>query len=106
MAFEALAHRATARQATRLEHRPFEIAAPLSIKSGSVTRHQVELVGVALQGAHELHGVAALGEHAIEGTVEGDKLAVEGGSDHVVDADRRSVTQHRQSIVERDRLAA
>ena len=61
---------------------------------------------MALQGAHELHGIAALGEHAIERAVEGHKLAVEGGGDDVVDADRRGVAQHGQRIVERDRLAA
>ena len=65
MVLEAPPHRAAARQAARLEHRRLEVAA-----LGDVARHQMELVGMALQGAHQLHGIAAFGEHAIERAVE------------------------------------
>jgi hypothetical protein len=46
MALEALAHRPTARQAARLEHRSFQGAAFRDMAS-----HEMELVGMALQGA-------------------------------------------------------
>ncbi len=101
MALEALAHRSTARQAARLEHRSFQVAAFRDMAS-----HEMELVGMALQGADELHRIAALREHAIESAVERHKLAVEGGGDDVVDADGGGVAQHGDRIVERHGLAA
>jgi hypothetical protein len=54
MALEALAHRSAARQATRLEHRGFQVAALRGMGG-----HEMELVGMTLQGAHELHRIAA-----------------------------------------------
>ena len=60
MPLEALPHRAAARQAARPEHRALEAAAP------GVAGDEVELIGMALQRAHELHRVAALGEHPYE----------------------------------------
>ena len=61
---EALADRAEARQAARLEHRRVGRHA-LVDHSGD----QVELVGVALQRAHQLNVVAALGEHLVSAAV-------------------------------------
>src|SRR5258708_36009557 len=101
MALEALAHRPAARQATRLEHRAFQAAAV-----GGVAGHEMELVGMALQSAHQLHGVAALGEYTLERAVERYKLAVEGGGDDVVDADGGAVAQDRKRIAPGDALGA
>src|SRR5262245_3745641 len=97
MPFEALTHRAAPRQPARLEHRALETSA-----IGRMAGHQVELVGMALQSAHELHGIAALGEHPVEGAVEGYEIAVEGAGDHVVDADGRGVAQYGERVVEGD----
>src|SRR6266481_829526 len=101
MALEALAHRPAARQAARLEHRAFQVAV-----LGGMAGHEMELVGMALQGAHELHRIAALGKHAVEGAIKGYKLAIEGGGDDVVDADGGGVAQHGERVAERYGLAA
>ena len=100
MALESLAHRPAARQAACLEHRAFEIAS-----FGDVARHQVKLVRVALQRAHELHGIAALGEDPVERAIEACEIAVEGRGDHIVDSDRGRVAQHGHRIFQGDALA-
>ncbi len=106
MALEALPHRPAARQAARLEHGAFERPAALAIKSGGMAGHEMELVGMALQRADELDGVAAFGKHAVERAIEGREIAVEGGGDHVVDADGGGVAQHGDGVVERHALRA
>ncbi len=100
MAFETLAHRAAARQPASLEHRTFEIAT-----LGGVSRHEMELVGVALQRPHELDRIATLGEDTIECPIEANEVAIECRGDDVVDADRCGVTQNGHRVFQRDRFA-